>query len=284
MKSITYQRSLFAILLTTIVAVASATAQSGKVKQTASAEKEKTTSTVAQAPAQDEKKTTEAQAKEEKGLSEEQLQAIRRQRASEEEAADVSYLRNYFENYHLGPEDVINVDVFKLPDYSMTNAIIPPDGKINYKLIGPVMLRGRTTEEVQKEIAEKLNEYIIDPKVTVQLVQSRSMKYMVDGDVPKPGIFEMTRRMTIREAIINSGGILPTGDKGKVQIARSLPNGQTNMIAVNFKELEKGKGIDEFLAPGDVIFVPGNRFKTIQKWASVMQTVTFLPTIFRRPF
>lgn len=279
MKSVTYQRSLFALLLTVAIAGSQAFGQSGQVKQTASAENEKPVPVVAQ----DEKKPG-ATAKEDKGLSEEQIQGLRRQRASEEEAADVSYLRNYFENYRLGPEDIISVDVFKLPDYSLANQSIPPDGKINYKLIGPIVLRGRTTEDVQKEIAEKLNEYIIDPKVTVQLVQSRSMKYMVDGDVPKPGIFEMTRRMTIREAIINSGGFLPTGDKGKVQIARALPNGQTNMIAVNFKELEKGHGVDEFLAPGDIIFVPGNRFKTISKYLQIVQTVTYLPMIFGRRF
>jgi polysaccharide biosynthesis/export protein len=173
----------------------------------------------------------------------------------------------------------VTVDVFKLPDYSLTNQIIPPDGRINYKLIGPVVFRGRTTEEVQKEIAEKLNEYIIDPKVTVQLVQSRSMKYIVDGDVGRPGIFEMTRRMTVREAIANSGGILPTGDSTKVLIARATPSGQTNTIAINFKELQKGRGIDEFLAPGDMIFVPGNRFKTISKYLQIIQTVTWLPMI-----
>lgn len=276
MKSNTYQRSFFALLFTvTLAASVQVMGQSGQVKQTASAEKESPSPSATQ----DEKKPNGVVSKEDKGLSEEQIQGIRRQRSSEEEAADVSYLRNYFENYRLGPEDIISVDVFKLPDYSLANQSIPPDGKINYKLIGPIVLRGRTTEEVQKEIAEKLNEYIIDPKVTVQLVQSRSMKYMVDGDVPKPGIFEMTRRMTIREAIINSGGILPTGDKGKVQIARAMPNGQTNMIAVNFKELEKGKGVDEFLAPGDVVFVPGNRFKTISKYLQIIQTVTWLPMI-----
>ncbi|MBS1807158.1 MAG: polysaccharide export protein [Acidobacteria bacterium] len=276
MKSNTYQRSFFALLFTvTLAASVQVMGQSGQVKQTAAAEKESPSPSATQ----DEKKPNGVVSKEDKGLSEEQIQGIRRQRSSEEEAADVSYLRNYFENYRLGPEDIISVDVFKLPDYSLANQSIPPDGKINYKLIGPIVLRGRTTEEVQKEIAEKLNEYIIDPKVTVQLVQSRSMKYMVDGDVPKPGIFEMTRRMTIREAIINSGGILPTGDKGKVQIARAMPNGQTNMIAVNFKELEKGKGVDEFLAPGDVVFVPGNRFKTISKYLQIIQTVTWLPMI-----
>jgi protein involved in polysaccharide export with SLBB domain len=85
--------------------------------------------------------------------------------------------------------------------------------------------------------------------------------------------------MTVREAIANSGGILPTGDSTKVLIARATPSGQTNTIAINFKELQKGRGIDEFLAPGDMIFVPGNRFKTISKYLQIIQTVTWLPMI-----
>lgn len=282
MKSITYQRSFLVLFLTLVVAAAPAPAQSGQVKQTAGAEKEKP----APAVPQDEKKANDAAVKEDKALNEAQVQGLRRQRASEEEAAGVSYLRNYFEDYRLGPEDVISVEVFgpQTQIYSQPALIVPPDGKINYKLIGSISVRGRTVEEVQKEIAEKLNEYIIDPKVTVQLVQSHSMKYIIDGDVGRPGIFEMTRRMSVREAIVNSGGILPTGDKAKVQIARALPNGGTNIIAINFKELDKGKGVDEFLAPGDVIFVPGNRFKTISKYLQIVQTVTYLPMIFGRRF
>jgi polysaccharide export outer membrane protein len=263
MKSSRYESFLIALILALMVFPTFG--QSGQVRQQ-TAEK-----TVA---VQDDKTS-----KENKSLSEEQIQSLRRQRPSEAEAADLSYLRNYFEEYRLGPEDIISVEVFgqSTQIYSQPSIIVPPDGKINYKLIGSVVVRGRTVEDVQKEIAEKLNEYIIDPKVTVQLVQSHSLKYIIDGDVAKPGIFEMTRRMTIREAVVLSGGILPTGDETKVQIARALPNGQTELKTLNFKELRKGKGSDEFLAPGDMIFVPGNRFKTIQKWSQIVQTVTWLP-------
>lgn len=281
MKSINYQRVLFALLLTVTITAIQAIGQSGQVKQAAAAEKEQT------AAVQDEKKSDSAKTKENRKLTEEQIQGLRRERSSEGEAADVSYLRNYFEEYRLGPEDVISVEVFGAQTqqiYSQPTMIVPPDGKINYKLIGSIVVRGRTVEDVQKEITEKLNEYILEPKVTVQLVQSHSMKYMVDGDVGRPGIFEMTRRMTVREAIVGSGGILPTGDRAKVQIARALPNGGTNIIAINFKELDKGRGEDVFLAPGDVIFVPGNRFKTISKYLQIVQTVTYLPMIFGRRF
>jgi polysaccharide biosynthesis/export protein len=267
MTSRNRQRFIIASLFITLFA-AQVCGQSGETRQRVT---EKTEAVAAQ----DDKKPSDAPAN--KGLSEEQIQGLRRQSASETEAADVSYLRNYFEEYRLGPEDVIGIEVFNLPQYSVPQLIIPPDGRVNYKLIGYVNVRGRTVESVQKEIAEKLNEYIIDPKVNVQLLQSHSMKYIVDGDVGKPGIFEMTRRMTISEAIVMSGGILPTGDQTKVQLARSLPNGQTELKTINFKELRKGKGGDDFLAPGDMIFVPGNRFKTIQKWSTIVQTITWLP-------
>ena len=270
MRSSNHQSLIITSLLLITLFAVHALGQSGQ-------NRERVTEKPEVATVQDEKKPSNTTVKENKGLSEEQIQGLRRQRSSEEDAADVSYLRNYFEEYRLGPEDVIGIEVFNLPQYSVAQLIIPPDGKVNYKLIGYVNVRGRTVESVQKEIAEKLNEYIIDPKVTVQLLQSHSMKYIVDGDVGRPGIFEMTRRMTVREAIVNSGGILPTGDRAKVQIARATPNGQSELKLINFKDLEKGKGIDEFLAPGDMIFVPGNRFKTISKYLQIVQTVTWLP-------
>ncbi len=270
MRSRNRQSSIIAALLLIALFAAQALGQSGETRQRVTEKPEPAT-------AQDDKKPRDATAKDNKGLSEEQIQSLRRQRSSEEEAADVSYLRNYFEEYRLGPEDVIGIDVFNLPQYSISQLIIPPDGKVNYKLNIRLNARGRTVNDLQRELTEQLTEYIIDPKVTVQLLQSHSMKYIVDGDVGKPGIFEMTRRMTVREAIVNSGGILPTGDRAKVQIARAMPNGQSELRLINFKELEKGKGIDEFLAPGDMIFVPGNRFKTISKYLQVVQTVTWLP-------
>lgn len=207
-------------------------------------------------------------------------------RQGEDDTAKLLYLKNYIEDYRLGPEDVINVEFFgpQVQVYSERGLKIPPDGKINYKLIGQIVCRGRTVQDVEKEITEKMSEYIIDPKVTVQLVDSHSMKYIVDGDVGRPNVYEMTRRMTIREAIVNAGGILATGDRNNVQVVRSSPTGTSSILKINYAMLEKGKIADEPVLPGDMIFVPGNRFKTIQKWTTVLQTVTWLPMMVGRRF
>ncbi len=265
MKTRIYRNLLLGMTL--LVAAMTAFAQSGNVPKPAE-------------PAKEEVQKEATQSKKDI-YTDEQRQQLRQQRDTEDEAAKLQYLKNYFEEYRLGPEDVISVEVFNLPAYSVPNLIVPPDGKVNYKLIGQINVRGRGVEDIQKEIAEKLNEYIIDPKVTVQLVQSHSMKFLVDGDVARPAIYEMTRRMTVREVLINAGGILPTGDKTKVVISRSLPNGTSTLIPINYRELEKGRGLDEAIAPGDMIFVPGNRFKTFQRWAQVIGSVSTLPMILR---
>src|SRR5215213_5464426 len=45
---------------------------------------------------------------------------------SEEEAAILPYYNNYLREYHLGPEDVISVEVFGQANYSKSGIVVPP--------------------------------------------------------------------------------------------------------------------------------------------------------------
>jgi polysaccharide export outer membrane protein len=196
-------------------------------------------------------------------------QPLRREDQSEAEASIVAYVNSFFTTTRLGPEDVLTVDVFDQPNYSRANITVPPNGRINYPVIGQVMVAGRAIEEIEKEITERLSEYIREPKVTVQLVQVHSMKYMVVGDVATPGMYEMTRRMTVNEALAKAGDVSRYGDMKNISVLRMHPNGQTTPIPVNIHEVRRGKAQDVFLIPGDTIVVPGNKFKTIEKVMSV---------------
>jgi polysaccharide biosynthesis/export protein len=216
-----------------------------------------------------------------KTLSEAEQQALRRERQSEGEAGDLAYMNNWFQTYRLGPEDVVTVDVFGLTQYSRSNLVVPPDGKISYPLIGHLRVVGRTTEDVEKELTERLAEYIIDPKVSVQLVQARSQKVVVDGDVGKPGVYEMTRRMTVQEALAMAGPVLRTGSKTNIRLLRQQQNGERQVLTLNLKSLEQGKGEDLYLVPGDIIFVPGNRFATVEKWLGMVTMAGWARMILR---
>ncbi|MFN0088323.1 MAG: polysaccharide biosynthesis/export family protein [Blastocatellia bacterium] len=209
-------------------------------------------------------------------------QALRREDPSEVEAGALPYINNFFTSTRLGPEDVISVDVFEQPSYSRANIRIPPSGRVNYPHIGQILVAGRTTDEIEAEINEKLSEYIRQPVVTVQLVEVHSLKYLVVGDVVKPGVYEMSKRMTVTEALANAGYITRYGDLRKISVLRQQRTGHPRQIPINIRDVEKGEAQDMFLAPGDTVVVPGNKFKTIEKALSVMTLAWWIPVLVRR--
>ena len=210
------------------------------------------------------------------GVPEEVL-ANRRERVDEEEAAEVPYYNNFLSTYRLGPEDVISVSVFDLPKYSKVGIIVPPDGVIDYYMVrGGIHVVGKTRQQVADEIARHLDEYIIDPKVTVTLDKSMSMHYGVIGDVAQPGVRVMTRRLSVLEAIHEAGGVLGTGDKRKVVVLHWDANRMVRQIPIDVAAIERGKAPDNyFLSPGDQIFIPGNRWKRVESIIKLSPILSF---------
>ncbi|MDT5294435.1 MAG: polysaccharide biosynthesis/export protein [Acidobacteriota bacterium] len=207
----------------------------------------------------------------------EEVLANRRERMNEDADAEIPYYNNFLTAYRLGPEDIISVSVFGLDKYSKTGITVPPDGRIDYYFVRDGLhVAGKTTQQVADEIAQHLDEYIIDPKVTVSLDKAMSMRYGVIGDVAKPGIMIMARRLSVYEALSEAGGVLPTGDKKKVTVLHWNADRTLTTIPVNISAIEKGQAADNyFLSPGDQVFVPGNRFKTVQKVLSLLPVLSF---------
>lgn len=213
-------------------------------------------------------------------LSAEERQALRREDPAEDAAGVLPYINNFFSTTRLGPEDVISVDVFEQPSYSRPTITVPPSGKIHYPHIGQILVAGRTIEDLEKEITEKLSEYIREPVVTVQLLQVHSLKYLVIGDVTSPGIYEMTKRMTVTEALAKAGYVSRYGDLKNVSVLRNQPGGRPVPIPVNVKEVVRGKAQDVYLVPGDTVFVPGNTFKTVERVLGLLSTSAWVRIVF----
>jgi polysaccharide export outer membrane protein len=205
------------------------------------------------------------------------MQANRREQLSEEEAAVLPYYNNYLTTYRLGPEDVISVTVFGQDRYSRNGITVPPNGRINYPLVAEgILVAGKTTEQVAEELTRRLDEYIIDPKITVALEKAQSARYSVLGDVAQPGIHVMTRRLSVYEALAEAGGVLNTGDKSKVMILRRQADGTLRPIRVNIKEIERGRAREmAYLVPGDQVVVPGNTFKKLKGIMDMLPIISF---------
>jgi polysaccharide export outer membrane protein len=122
-------------------------------------------------------------------------------------------------NYILGPEDVISIDVFEVPELSKT-ARIANDGMISLPLIGRVQAAGLTAEQLRKELADKWGEnYLQDPQVTVFVNEFKAKPVSVIGAVERPGLYPLTGRRTVIEMLSMAGGF---GKKGSSAAGRTV--------------------------------------------------------------
>ena len=164
--------------------------------------------------------------------------------------------RSYGESeFQLGPDDVIQVFVFKEPDLS---AEIPvrPDGKISLPLIGELPVSGKTAVELAKEISQKLTQYIANPAVNVIVKEVNSAQVSVLGEVNTPGRYKINPRATALDAVAQAGGFTIYAKRDKVTLIRVGPSGEQKRMQLNVEEQIKGHKSDLFyVLPYDKIYV-----------------------------
>jgi polysaccharide export outer membrane protein len=156
--------------------------------------------------------------------------------------------------YRLGPEDVIEVFVWKQPDLT-TTVVIRPDGRISLPLTNELEVSGKTAAQLQKEITDQLREYITQPIVNVIVKQVNSLKISVLGEVRKPDVYRIKNQVTVLDAIAMAGGFTDLARPSRVIVIRNAPYGPQR-IKINVKQVVDGDGKAPFyLQPLDTVYV-----------------------------
>ena len=145
------------------------------------------------------------------------------------------------------------------------------------------MVAGKTVEQIASEITKKLDEFIIDPKVTVTLDKAMNTRYAVMGNVATPGVRVMDRKVSVYEAILESGGISKNGDKNKVWVVSYGKDGRLSRKQYSLSQMETGKAEMVYLNPGDQVFVAGKGF-TVEKFFDVLGKASAARLLFGSPF
>jgi polysaccharide export outer membrane protein len=160
------------------------------------------------------------------------------------------------DKYLLGPEDALEISVWKEPELTK-QLIVRPDGKITYPLIGEVQAAGRTVKQLQEEILKRLEKYVTDAHVTVILLKTQNYKVYVTGKVNKPGEFVIGKPVNVIQAISMAGGLTPFASPGSIMVLRSV-GGKEEVYSFNYKEVARGQFLEQnrTLLPGDVVVVP----------------------------
>ena len=158
--------------------------------------------------------------------------------------------------YQLGPEDVLDISVWK-EEGLKKEVLVRPDGGISFPLIGEIQAVGKTTGQLQKEIAQRLEKYIPDPVVSVAVLKIVGNKIYVIGKVNKPGEFAAGRYIDVLQALSMAGGLTPFAAENKIKIMRK-ESGQDIVIPFQYSKVQKGENLEQniTLKNGDVVVVP----------------------------
>ncbi len=189
--------------------------------------------------------------------------------------------RNFYENYRLGPGDELAVRVALQPDYTLERVKVSPVGRIYHPLLGDLEVAGLTVGQLNARLTRELSEYLLDPKVSVEMLDANSAKIGVLGEVRGPGIIVLSRPMTVLDALAAVGGITDRGSKSNVTLLRPLA-GRLVEQKVDVKRLLEGKAAladNPTLRAGDTLIVHGNakkKFGEIMQLAGFAQFITFV--------
>lgn len=164
-------------------------------------------------------------------------------------------------DFLLGPEDVIEVTVWRNQDLSRLT-VVRPDGMISLPLIGDVKASGFTASQVADKIAKRLTEFKENPSVSVSVKEVNSYFIFVMGEVARPGKYPLKSYATVLQGVSLAGGFTPFASKSKMTVIRIVKNvsGEEHQLRIQtpFDDLVNGKGrIGNFtLVSGDTIVIP----------------------------
>jgi len=158
--------------------------------------------------------------------------------------------------YAIGPGDVLALLVWKEPELT-TDVTVRQDGRISVPLLGDLSASGLSPEQLSADLREKLGRFVEAPHVTVSVTQANSARFFIVGQVTAAGVFPLTGRITVLQALALAGGFTTFAKRDKILVIRDT-TGEPEFIRVNYKKLEGGKDIREniLLRPGDTVVVP----------------------------
>jgi polysaccharide export outer membrane protein len=158
-------------------------------------------------------------------------------------------------SYRLGPEDQLRISVWDNKELTL-DLVVRPDGKISMPLIQDVVAEGLTASQLAASIQEKLTAFIVNPTVSVIVLQVNAPKYYVIGYVARPGTFPLRGDTSVLQALALAGGLTQFASPRSIKLIRAT-NGRQEVRKINYYDIidDGGEG-NYLLKSGDTIVVP----------------------------
>ncbi len=179
--------------------------------------------------------------------------------------------------YRLNPSDVLDLDFRFTPELNQS-VIVRPGGFITLLGVGEVRAVGLTVPEVTRAIERAYSSLLRDPLITVSLKDFKKPYIIVDGEVGRPGQYELRGSMTLTDAIAVAGGFTEHAKHSEVWVFHRLPDGTVGSRQFNVKRMEDRGDLndDPRVDASDVIFVPKSIMSKLGRFSPLSWLTTYL--------
>ena len=159
------------------------------------------------------------------------------------------------EGYRLGPEDQLRISVWDNKELTV-DLVVRPDGKISIPLIQDVVAEGKTAPQLAANIQEALSAFIVNPEVSVVVLQVNAPKFYMIGYVARPGTYPLRSDTSVLQALALAGGFTQFASPRSIKLIRAV-DGKQEVRKINYYDIidDGGEG-NYLLKSGDTIVVP----------------------------
>ncbi len=165
--------------------------------------------------------------------------------------------------YRVGPQDVLDISVFGVPDLSGT-VIVAANGSIQLPLIGETPAAGKTVRELQEDLASRLGaEYLQNPQVTVLVKEYNSRTVILTGEINNPGVYPLKGKTSLLQLVAKAGGFGEGSDSTVLVLRKS--GGKRRAARFDISAIEKGRAADPILQGGDTVVAGSSAIKKAYK-------------------
>jgi polysaccharide biosynthesis/export protein len=169
--------------------------------------------------------------------------------------------------YQVQPGDSMEVQFELTPEFNQT-VTVQPDGYITLRGVGDLHIASLTVPELTDTLRKSYSSILHDPRITIALKDFQKPYFVADGQVARPGRYDLRGNTSLTQAIATAGGFLDSAKHSRVFLYRQASGGWVAAQVIDVKKMEKDGDLheDPLLHPGDMLFVPKNRFSKIKQF------------------
>jgi len=158
--------------------------------------------------------------------------------------------------YVIGPEDELEIVVWRQPELSRARVVVRPDGRIGLPLLSDIPAAGLTPMALRDSIQSQLKNWVDDPHVTVLVQTPTKPQVTIQGAIAKPGQYSLASRTTVLALIGRAGGFGEFAQRNQIVVFRE-ENGKVSRHLFNYATFVSGSDLEQnlILQDGDIVIV-----------------------------